>query len=167
MAKNCRHVGKFGMLHEKWERNLALCLSWFTSQQRWLITLHHQALYELTDVLENEKYLMAMWNEHMRHNPIKAAAQLTPQLVSFVRIHSEAIFEEQLEDELLKHLTNMWVEGHIRRDDILHSMKIYNSLVDGRHYRRSGTRTHISTYWIMAHMQRCRYGENDENTFQC
>lgn len=78
---------------------------------------------------------MVTWNEYMRNHPIIAAVQLPPQLKSFVHEHSAAIFRNQLEDELIKHLTNMWVEGHIGREDMLDNMQSYNSLVEGRHYR--------------------------------
>ena len=69
---------------------------------------------------------MATWNEYMRNHPIIAAAQLPAQLKSFVHKHSTQIFDNQLEDELVKHLTNMWVEGHIGREDMLEYKKIYN-----------------------------------------
>ena len=72
---------------------------------------------------------MAMWNEYTRNCPIRAAVQLPPHLKSFVRIHSTLIFENQLEDELMKHLTNMWVEGHIGQEDMLENMKAYNSII--------------------------------------
>jgi VEFS-Box of polycomb protein len=93
-----------------------------------------QALYDLTDVSEKEKLFMTMWNEYMRNHPIIAAVQLQPHLNSFVTTHSAAIFDNQLEDELIKHLTNMWVEGHIGRQDMLNNMKIYNVLVEGENY---------------------------------
>jgi hypothetical protein len=76
---------------------------------------------------------MAVWNEYMRNYPIIAALQLPSQLKSFVKFHSSLIFGNQLEDELIKHLTNMWVEGHIGREDMLENIKIYNSLVVAKH----------------------------------
>jgi hypothetical protein len=76
-----------------------------------------------------EKLFMTLWNEYMRKPHIIDAVQLPPQLKSFVQMHSMQIFDNQLEDELVKHLTNMWVEGHIGREDMLESMKIYNSFV--------------------------------------
>lgn len=71
---------------------------------------------------------MAVWNEYMRNNPIIAAVQLPSYLSSFVKLYSSFIFNNKLEDELIKHVTNMWVEGHIGREDMLDSIKIYNSL---------------------------------------
>lgn len=76
---------------------------------------------------------MALWNEYMRHHPVVAAVQLPPQLKSFVQTHSRTIFDNHLEDDLIKHLTNMWVEGHIGRVDMLENMKIFNALVEGKH----------------------------------
>ena len=72
---------------------------------------------------------MAVWNEYMRNNPIIAAVLLPSHLKSFVKLHSSLIFNNQLEDELIKHITNMWVEGQIGREDMLDNIKIYNSLM--------------------------------------
>jgi hypothetical protein len=73
---------------------------------------------------------MVTWNEYMRNHPIATAIQLPRQLKSFLYMHSRQVFDNHLEDELIKHLTNMWVEGHIRREDMLENMQLYSSLVD-------------------------------------
>ena len=91
-----------------------------------------QALYDLMDVTIKEKLFMTLWNDYMRNHPIIAAALLPSQVKSFVQMHSSLILDDQLEDEFIKHLINMWVEGQIGRDDILVNIKIYNSLVEGK-----------------------------------
>lgn len=62
----------------------------------------------------------------MRSHPILSEIQLSSQLLSFVQENSNVLLEYGLEDELIGHISNMWVEGHIGRWTMLEAMKTYN-----------------------------------------
>jgi VEFS-Box of polycomb protein len=76
---------------------------------------------------------MSIWNEYMRNNPIISEIQLSSQLISFIEANGKCIFENSLEAEWIMHITNMWVEGQVRRETMLHSMRIYNALIENVH----------------------------------
>jgi VEFS-Box of polycomb protein len=86
----------------------------------------------MTDVSMREKHFMSHWNNFMRSHPIVSEIQLSSQVESFVRENSSVIFESKLEGELMAHLTNMWVEGHIGQWTMLEIMKGYDSYVKQR-----------------------------------
>jgi VEFS-Box of polycomb protein len=91
-----------------------------------------QALFDMTDILTKEKIFMTLWNNFMRSHPILSEIQLSSQLVSFVQERSNVILDGDLEEELIAHMVNMWVEGHVGRWTMLEAMKVYNLYADQR-----------------------------------
>jgi hypothetical protein len=77
---------------------------------------------------------MAIWNEHMRKNPIVFELQLSSNLISFIEENWKRIFVNNLEDEWIIHITNLWVEGQVGREAMLDSMRIYNALVANKNF---------------------------------
>lgn len=90
---------------------------------------HAQALCDLEDVSEKEKLLFLLWNKFMRTNPILSQNLLPSQLRTFVKEHAAIILESNLEEELIAHMTNMWCEGVIGRENKLECMRFYNAFV--------------------------------------
>lgn len=80
----------------------------------------------MTDISTKEKHFMTLWNNFMRSHSIISEIELSSQLLLFLQENSSIIFECCLEEELIAHITNMWVEGHIGRCKMLEAMKIYS-----------------------------------------
>lgn len=124
----CRRLGRGPNLTAT--RTDAFCDRRLTCTHRYYLRLDNkQALCDLTDVSSKEKHLFSLWNAFMRKKPILSQIQLPSQLRTFVQEHSSTIAEHGLEEELIAHVTNMWVEGVIGRWNMLECMRIYNDFV--------------------------------------
>lgn len=62
----------------------------------------------------------------MQRNPVLTEIQLPSNLHDFVVEHSTTVATHGLEIPLIAHITNIWLEGVISRQNMVECMRIYD-----------------------------------------
>ena len=87
-----------------------------------------QRLYDFTDVSENEKKFLDLWNRFIRRRiaVVHSDKETAQQCILFIQENNLNL--KGLRRELLAHLITLWEHCRLGRSDILRCMKEYDDL---------------------------------------
>lgn len=102
------------------------------SDDTWAHRIYECALQDLDDVSPKEKIFMNKWNRFMGSHTIIADHVIPTKCKEFLVKYSTYLVENELRDQFLLHLFNLWDNRLISSSTILELMTLYDTNVKGR-----------------------------------
>jgi len=91
-----------------------------------------QLMEDFDDVSAKEKILIKLWNKFIKSHTTTSDRSIPSKCKTFIASHLQPLVTDDLRQNLLLHLYNLWDSGLISSNCILSCMELYDDGVEGK-----------------------------------
>ena len=96
----------------------------------WLLSQTKKLINDFTDVNQQEKEIMKLWNIHIIQSKVVGDCHIAQACITFAEAHAKTIREKSLTNNFLAHLVQLCDQGLITLDQIQDSLSIITELTN-------------------------------------
>mmetsp|Transcript_31207 Transcript_31207/g.45689 ORF Transcript_31207/g.45689 Transcript_31207/m.45689 type:complete len:274 (+) Transcript_31207:103-924(+) len=102
------------------------------SDDVWYHRMGDELMEDFDDVSAKEKILIKLWNKFIKSHTTTSDRSIPSKCKTFIASHLQQLVTDDLRQNLLLHLYNLWDSGLISSNCILSCMELYDDGVEGK-----------------------------------